>query len=320
MSKYRNNLPQLSDKFFLTDSGLETTLIFHEGWDLPYFAAFDLLNSEEGYYALREYYVRHAALATRHKTGFLLESATWRANPDWATLMKLDKDALDNLNRASIDMLRDIRNEFETVDTPMVISGCVGPRGDGYSTESMMDASEAQSYHRQQIETFRDSDADMTSAITMTYPEEAIGVTRASLEAGLPVAISFTVETDGRLPSGHGLGEAIEITDDATGDGPAYYMINCAHPTHFENVLKEGGSWLDRVRGLRTNASCKSHAELDEATELDDGNPLELGEQHLGLRKYLRNLTVVGGCCGTDHRHVEEICKAFQTSDSGALV
>ncbi len=320
MSKYRNNLPQLSDNLFLTDSGLETTLIFHEGWELPYFAAFDLLNNEEGYFALREYYVRHVALATRYNTGFILESATWRANPDWAVQMGHDAQSLDNLNRAAIDMLRDIRNEFETADTPMVISGCVGPRGDGYNPETMMAAVEAQSYHSQQIESFRKSDADMISAITMTYPEEAIGVTRASLSAGLPVAISFTVETDGRLPSGHTLREAIEMTDAATGNGPAYYMINCAHPTHFEDVLKEGGAWLERIRGLRTNASCKSHAELDEATELDAGNPRELGEQHLTLKRYLPNLTVVGGCCGTDHSHVEEICKALEPVNNDLLV
>jgi S-methylmethionine-dependent homocysteine/selenocysteine methylase len=165
-------------------------------------------------------------------------------------------------------------------------------------------------YHAMQAATFRDAEADMVTAITMTYAAEAIGVTRAAQAAGMPVVISFTVETDGRLPSGQTVREAIEQVDDATGHGPAYYMINCAHPTHFAGALAAGGPWLERIRGLRANASSKSHAELDEATELDDGNPVELARQYREQRGKLQKLNVLGGCCGTDHRHVEEICKA----------
>jgi S-methylmethionine-dependent homocysteine/selenocysteine methylase len=149
----------------------------------------------------------------------------------------------------------------------------------------------------------------------MTYVDEAIGVTRAAQDAVIPAAISFTVETDGDLPSGQALGEAIEEVDRATDSGPAYYMINCAHPTHFDSVL-DGGDWVGRIRGLRANASTCSHAELDEAEDLDDGDPQDLGARYGELRDRLPALNVVGGCCGTDHRHIGEICSVFTSSRS----
>jgi len=128
----------------------------------------------------------------------------------------------------------------------------------------------------------------------------------------MPVAISFTVETDGRLPSGASLDEAIETTDAATGGYPVYYMINCAHPTHLESAVARAGEWRDRIRGLRANASRRSHRELDESPDLDMGNPEELGREYRELRSVLRNLSIVGGCCGTDHRHVAAIARAMQ--------
>ena len=195
----------------------------------------------------------------------------------------------------------------------MVISGCIGPRGDGYNPTAFMTEAEAEGYHAMQTKTFRETDADMVTAITMTYTAEAIGIVRGAQVAGMPVAISFTVETNGRLPSGQTLKDAIEQVDDATGNAPVYYMLNCAHPTHFANVLLAGAPWVARIRGLRANASIKSHAELDAATELDTGNPSELGAQYRELQSTLHNLNVLGGCCGTDHRHIEEIFKACTT-------
>lgn len=312
MSKYRNNLPQSSSDLFLTDGGIETTLIFHEGFDLPEFAAFVLLEDAQGQAALWQYFSTYAAIAREQKVGFILESPTWRSNPDWAYKLGYSFVELDRLNKQAIALMAEIRKEYETADSPMVISGCVGPRGDGYNPATMMTAVEAQQYHATQIGTFGQTAADMVTAITMTYAEEAIGVTRAAQAAGLPVVISFTVETDGRLPSGQPLGDAIRQVDEATSMGPVYYMINCAHPTHFEDALAGGESWVERIGGLRANASAKSHAELDEAEELDDGNPLELGVQYRQLKSQLRNLVVLGGCCGTDHRHIQEICFACQ--------
>ena len=310
MSKYRNALPQLADNFFLTDGGIETTLIFHNGLDLPYFAAFDLLKDAEGEMTLREYFETYVSLARKHEVGFILESATWRANPDWGQKLGYSNAALAEMNHKAIKLLGDIRQANESDKTPMVISGCIGPRGDGYDPGDTMSAAEAEQYHATQIGTFRDTEADMVTAITMTYVDEAIGISRAAKSAGLPVAISFTVETDGNLPTGQSLQSAIEQVDAATDNEPAYYMINCAHPTHFGGVVATQQPWLQRVRGLRANASTMSHAELDEAEELDAGNPIQLGSQYKDLRSKLSHLTVFGGCCGTDHRHIEAIAQA----------
>ena len=313
-ARYRDRLPQLDGELMLTDGGIETTLIFHDGLDLPLFAAFDLLKDGAGTAALLRYYDSYATIAQEHGVGLVLESPTWRANPDWAEQLGYSLDRLDFVNRQSIALLEAIRDGYEDDRTPVVISGCVGPRGDGYVPGALMTAEEAEGYHAVQIGTFADTAADMVCAITMTYAEEAIGVTRAARANGMPVAISFTLETDGRLPSGQPLAEAIARVDDETDGGPDYYMINCAHPTHFEDVLEPGAPWLDRIRGLRANASRKSHAELDESTELDEGDPVELATQYQALGKRLTALTVLGGCCGTDHRHVGEICSAWTTS------
>jgi S-methylmethionine-dependent homocysteine/selenocysteine methylase len=311
MSKYRRHLPQLKDRLFMTDGGLETTLVFHQGLELPYFAAFDLLKDESGIERLRKYFVRYAEIARSHELGLVLEAPTWRASSDWGAKLGYDALALADANRKAIGLLLEIRAEFETPKTKIVISGNLGPRGDGYRPDRRMSIDEAQVYHTPQLETFAGTDADMAAAFTMNYIEEAVGITRAAKALQLPVAISFTLETDGRLPSGDTLAAAIETTDALTSGYPVYYMINCAHPSHFEAVLASGGSWRERVRGLRANASRRSHAELDESTDLDAGNPEELGGEYRALRRYLPRMSVVGGCCGTDDRHVSAICQAL---------
>ena len=310
MAKYRSNLPQLSDRLFLSDGGIETTLIFLEGLELPDFAAFHLLRTPEGTEALRKYFRTYAELATRHGAGLVLESATWRASADWAKRLGYSPDELGAANRKSIELLEEIRRDFENEKSPMVISGCVGPRGDGYIPGDAMSPEAAEAYHAEQIGTFAKTAADMVCAITMNYSNEAIGVARAAKKAGMPVAISFTVETDGKLPTGQSLESAIGEVDAATSGCPAYYMINCAHPTHFDSVLATGSGWQKRIKGIRANASTRSHAELNEAPDLDDGNPAELGAQYADLARRLPGLNVMGGCCGTDHRHLEAIASA----------
>ena len=297
-------LPQLDGDLFLTDGGIETTLIFHRGLDLPLFAAFVLLDDEEGTEALRRYYEPYLELARERGLGFVLESPTWRASPRWAAELGYSAEQLDGLNRKAIALMEQLRSAEDGGDAPIVISGCIGPQDDGYSPDTRLSARDAQDYHSTQIGTFADTSADMVCAMTLTYAEEATGIARAAHEAGLASAISFTLETDGRLPSGQGLGEAIEQVDAETGAAPAYYMINCAHPTHFEDAIAGGAAWAARIRGLRANASTKSHAELDEAEELDEGDPDDLGPRYAVLRDRLPNLNVLGGCCGTDHRHV----------------
>lgn len=311
MTGYRERPPQLDGDVYLTDGGIETTLIFHRGLDLPAFAAFDLLKDDEGTSELRAYYQPYLELAREHGTGFVLESPTWRASPRWAAEIGYSLEELDRLNRKAIELMEELRDAHRG-SGPVVISGCIGPHDDGYNPAELLTASAAQQYHATQIATFSVTAADMVTAITMTYPEEAIGIARAAREHGLPAVISFTVETDGRLPSGQGLREAIVEVDQATGDYPAYFMVNCAHPIHFERVLAGGEQWVERIRGLRANASTKSHAELDEADELDEGDPDDLGARHAELRAKLPRLNVLGGCCGTDHRHVAAICAAWE--------
>jgi S-methylmethionine-dependent homocysteine/selenocysteine methylase len=310
MTQYRNHLPQLDGGLFLTDGGLETTLVFHEKIDLPCFAAFDLMRDREGKALLRDYYVRYADLARRDGYGFILESPTWRASADWGDGLGYSREALAAVNRESIELMEELRREFQSPAMPVVISGCVGPRGDGYDPGVLMTPDEAETYHGEQIGTFAGTAADMITAITMTNVEEAIGIARAATGVGMPVAISFTLETDGRLPTGQRLGDAIAAVDEATAAAPGYYMINCAHPTHFAAELADAGSWRGRIRGLRANASRCSHAELDTATELDDGDPAELGGQYRDLLRQNPQVVVVGGCCGTDHRHIDQISRA----------
>lgn len=310
MKRDRHTLPQMAGGLFLTDGGIETSLIFHEGMDLPDFAAFHLLGIPEGEAALCRYFRTYAELAARFGTGLILESATWRSSHDWGARLGYSSRDLAHANRRAIQILQDLREEYDTGHAPVLISGCIGPRGDGYVPGSVMSAGEAETYHWEQIDTFAASTADMVTAITMNYVEEAVGIAMAAQKAGIPAAISFTVETDGNLPTGQTLKSAIEQVEQATAGYPAYYMINCAHPTHFEHVIAEGGEWLERLRGVRANASHRSHAELNGATDLDIGNPVELGIQYARLKRRLPHLNVLGGCCGTDHRHLEQIARA----------
>jgi S-methylmethionine-dependent homocysteine/selenocysteine methylase len=308
----QNSLPQLSgEPVFLTDGGLETTMIFHKGIDLPLFASYKLLEDSEGRAALREYFSRYLKVARDHGAGFILDTATWRSNPDWGAQLGDDAAALDRINRDAVAFARE-RSAEHVLDAPVLINGVVGPRGDGYVVADAMSAEEAERYHSAQVGSFAAAGADMVSAITMTYAEEAIGIARACAAAGMPVAISFTVETDGRLPSGQGLGDAIAQVDSETRFSVAYYMVNCAHPSHFEHVLDGGGAWLGRIAGLRANASALSHAELDEAEELDEGDPAALGAGYVALRARLRNVNVLGGCCGTDERHIAAVAAAWK--------
>jgi len=310
MTRYRNNLPQLDGIRLLTDGGLETCMVFQEGMELPLFASFHLLQSDDGRARLRAYFERYVPLARQAGVGLLLESPTWRASSDWMAKLGLTDADAQSINRDAIEFLEGVRRDHEAVGTPMVISGCVGPRGDGYDPGSGMTADEAEDYHAEQISVLADTAADLITALTMTSVEEAIGVTRAARAAKIPVAISFTVETDGRLPTGQALGEAVAEVDAATGNAPAYFMVNCAHPSHFRTAMV-GNS---RIRGLRANASSCSHAELDNATVLDDGDPVALGGQFAELLREHPQLMVLGGCCGTDHRHIEQIGLAVRAA------
>lgn len=306
-SRHRNDLPQIRE-VLLTDGGLETTLAFDRGIDLPDFAAFPLLGDEAGRAALLDYFASYVDIARRVGSGIVLETPTWRANLDWGARLGFGDTALDAVNRDAVALLEEVREG--SPDVTIIISGNVGPRGDGYVPGELMTAAEAEEYHRPQVDTFADTAADLTTLLTANYVDEAVGFAQAGHSVDLPVVVSFTVETDGTLPSGASLGDAIHEVDDATAGSPVFYGINCAHPDHFTDVLAGGGDWVERVGLLRANASRMSHAELDEAEELDSGDPQELAAAYASLRVDHPDLKVIGGCCGTDHRHVGAIADA----------
>ena len=313
MPQYRSRLPQQDGGLFLSDGGMGTTLLFHEGLELPHFCAFHLLDDQDGRETLMRYFRHYTAAASEMGLGFVLDSGpTWRASSDWGDKLGYSARDLDRINRSAIEMMCELRATHEHGKTPIVISGCMGPRGDGYEPGDMASAESAERYHSRQIATFADTEADFVTAMTMTYAEEAIGITRAAMAARLPVVISFTVETDGRLPTGQSLEDAVNQVDDATSGGPAYYMVNCAHPLHFSKVLDPDADWTSRIRGVRLNASRLSHAELNEASALDEGDIPELGMLVGTLHKTFRHINVLGGCCGTDLRHIREIAKNIQ--------
>jgi homocysteine S-methyltransferase len=311
---YRSALPQLSGHMFLTDSGLETDLIFHEGFDLPEFASFVLVDDARGAAALEAYFRRHVDIAVQHGCGVILEAPTWRASRDWGSRIGYPAAELRRVNESAVDLLSRLRGEYlDAASSPVVVSGCIGPRADAYRPAERMLEDQAEDYHAEQIEILAAAGVDMVHAMTITYATEATGIARAAASAGVPAVISFTTETDGRLPDGTSLTDAVAAVDTATGGAPVYYGVNCAHPSHFESAFP-GGAIGARVRSIRANASRKSHAELDESPTLDDGDPAELAGDYVRLRAQHPGISVVGGCCGTDARHVQAIADAFLTA------
>ncbi len=295
----------------VTDAGLETWLLFQRGVDLPAFAAYPLAATATGRALLTEYLQHYVAIASSIGAAPVLDAATWRANPDWAVVLGHDLGTLGSLIDACIQIVADVRSTWRG-NQPFLINGPVGPRGDGYQVDASMTSEAAADCHGFQIRRMADAGVDVITALTMGYVGEAAGIALAARAAGVPAVVSFTLETDGRLPTGMSLGEAIAATDAATGAYPLHYMINCAHPTHFDHVLDPTAPWAHRIGGVRANASALSHAELDEMVELDEGDPDDLARRYVALRDRLPNLHVIGGCCGTDHRHVAAIATAWQ--------
>jgi homocysteine S-methyltransferase len=301
-------LPQLRDRPMVTDGGMETDLIFHHHVDLPCFAAFPLVETEAGRSLLGNYYDGYATVARQAGAGLMLEAPTWRANPDWGARLGYGPAGLARVNAAAIAMLIGLRERYATTITDVIVSGMVGPRGDGYRPDQLMNPEEAAAYHHQQVQAFADAGADMVTALTLAGTGEAIGIVRAARGAGLPVAISFTLETDGRLPGGVPLAQAIAEVDASA--APDYFLVNCAHPDHIALGLAEPGRWRERLLGMRYNSSPKSHAELDEATGLEDDDPVLLTTAHERLTPLLPRMPILGGCCGTDARHVASLWNA----------
>jgi len=311
VSKYRNALPQLSGDLFLADAGIETDLIFNHGVEIREFASHTLLPNPTSREIVANYFRRFLSLAKNFDAGFILDSQTWKAHLHWAEDLGTTEQELCLANKDSIAFIAELRDEYSTNNKPIVLNGVIGPRGDAYAPEARVAAVEAEEYHAKQIAWLAETEVDMVTATTFTQSDEAIGVVQAARSADLPIVISFTVENDGRLPTGQPLDEAINAVDDATNAATAYFMVNCAHPDHFFDVLDDS-DWARRIRGLRCNASRLTHAELDECEVLDDGDPEELANQYKSIAASMPWLNVFGGCCGSDLRHVTEIAKAVR--------
>jgi len=293
-----------TDKPFLTDGGFETWMFFVEGFEAPEFAALVLMDDDSAREKMRHYFDRFLTLAENAGTGFVLDTNTWRGCVEWAPKIGLSDIDILRLTKDAVRFAHDIRAAWSMRVDPIIVNGVVGPAGDGYVADGAPDAEQAETSHLPQMQVFAAEGVDMISALTMTNSPEAIGIARAAARHGLPSVISFTVETDGRLPTGETLAEAIAATDEATDEAPLYYMVNCAHPDHFQGALSANEPWISRIGGLRANASRMSHAELDVAEALDDGDPEEFGHLHADISANLPGLRVIGGCCGSDHRHV----------------
>jgi len=309
-SRYRERLPQLSTGPFLADGGIETDLIFNRGIQIREFAAHTLLPDPTTREAVADYFRGFLGLARSCHAGFILDSQTWKAHSHWAKDLSATKEELREANRDSIDFIAGLRSEYADNEKPIVLNGIIGPTSDAYAPEARVSAEAARRYHARQISWLAETEVDMVTATTFPHADEAVGLVLAAQDAGLPAVVSFTVETDGRLPTGLSLADAIQLVDGATDSAAAYFMVNCAHPDHFFNTL-DGSDWTRRVRGLRCNASRLSHAELDACEVLDDGDPGELGQQYRTLAERMPWLTVFGGCCGSDLRHVTEIAQAI---------
>lgn len=304
-SKTQSLHEKLGQGLWLTDGGLETVLVFLEGLDLPQFASFPLLESDAGQAALLRYMTAFLDEAAAQNAGFVLDTVTWRASVGWGKVMGLSPESIDQINRTAVAQIKRLRSDREGNGQRILLNGVIGPHGDAYAPDQILTAAAAQDYHRRQVEVLAAAGVDLITAMTISSHGEAIGIAKAAQDVDQPVALSFTLETDGRLLSGMPLHEAIQRTDDATDGAPIWYGINCAHPDHFRHILT--GDWVGRIGSVRANASRCSHAELDEAAELDDGDVAELARDYHQLLHLLPGLRLVGGCCGTDLRHVAAI-------------
>jgi S-methylmethionine-dependent homocysteine/selenocysteine methylase len=309
MSIYRNNLPQMTGEIFLTDAGLETDLIFNKDIEIREFAAHTLLPEDKGRAALEDYLKGFLELADKTGTGIILDSPTWKAHMHWAQDLDATEGDLQSANQEAVDMIASLRKDFSNNTKPIVLNGVVGPRGDAYAPDQLLSVVESRNYHAQQLSWLAKTAVDMVTALTFTQADEATGFVLAAKDVSLPCVVSFTVETDGNLPTGQSMASAIEQVDKNSDGYAAYFMINCAHPDHFSHLLGDE-PWARRIRGIRCNASRMSHAELDECETLDDGNPHEFGSQYRQIKETMPWLNVFGGCCGSDLRHVTEIANS----------
>jgi S-methylmethionine-dependent homocysteine/selenocysteine methylase len=316
-----SNFPkQRPNKLFLTEAGIETELMYKWGFEIPHFAMFALLENDQIVSTLRGMYRSYLDVAAKHEMSFLMGGFDYRASPDWAELLGYGPEALKEANLRCLDFHRQMGAEYASDVPEAVTMGCVGPRGDAYQLNRTISEAEAEDYHSVQLTTLRDAKVPLVYAATFNNIPEAVGVVRAARRLGLPIALSFSLDSNSKLKSGPSVKEAIEAVDEATDRAPEFYAINCSHPVEFEPAL-EPGSWIERLRNLRPNASKMEKIALCKLGHLEEGDPIELGQLMGQLAKRYPHMDIWGGCCGTGEVHLEEIarnvCAAFR--DEGTI-
>ena len=301
--------PRLEGKFYLTEGGTETEVMYKWGFDLPEFAMFPLLDDPEADTVIRNMYRRYLDVAAEQGVGVLLNGHDYRASPDWGAKLGYSAEGLQQMQRRTIQFLDEMRAEYADRVTDVYIAACIGPRGDAYGTGGEITADEAEDYHSVQLHNLDGTAADMAVAATFNNIPEAIGVIRAAKGAGMPIGVSLTLTPEGRLRSGPTLREAVETVDEVTAGAAAWFGTNCSHPLEFEPAIADAGPWLDRLRYIRPNAAKMDKIALCSLGHLEDGDPEELGEQMGDVVRRLPRADIIGGCCGTDERHLSEIAR-----------
>lgn len=292
------------DDIIITDGGLETTLIYKYNIELPYFSCINLLKTDSGRNIIYNCLLNYVNISEKYNVNIIIETPTWRCSKKWSKLLNCENSDIEKINREAVNIVKSIKKNNKKI----IISGNIGPIDDGYVISNKLTIEELKEYHSEQIYILANENVDIISAFTINYVEEAIGITLVCKDINIPLVISFTLNIDGKLPSGMTLEDSIKYIDKYTNYYPMYYMINCAHPKHFISLFKDNNSdWIKRIKGIRSNASDKSHEELNNSKKLDIGNIVELSNYCKNIRKENKHINIFGGCCGTDENHVEEI-------------
>ena len=307
---------QVSGLIYLTEGGQETEVMYRHGFDLPEFAMFPLLDQPDAVEVVRAMYSAVLDTAERHGCAVLLGGLDYRASPDWAGLIGYDPTALAAMQTRAIEFLREVSDPYRDRLPDVRIAGIVGPRGDAYQVNPTITADESEEYHSVQLATLAASGVDLVEAMTFNNVDEAVGLARAASSAGLPLSVSFVLDSDHNLNGGPSLKEAIESVDAAAGsDRPAFYGINCSHPFEFMPAI-ESGEWFKRIRCLRPNAAAADKISLCTLGHLEEGDPVELGSLMGQLAADYPHIDIWGGCCGTWDKHLDHIARSVTSARS----
>ncbi|MDJ0640581.1 MAG: homocysteine S-methyltransferase family protein [Paracoccaceae bacterium] len=296
-------LPHESDKRYMVYAGTGTDLIFNHHIELPGFASFPLLENPETRALLASQMEDLVRLSGDMGLGCILDAPTWMANADRAAPLGYDPVRLVDVNRDAVALMEDVRRASGRDD--VLVSACIGPRFDPYADIPSMSAESARRYHSAQLAALKDTSVDLVTAYTFNRLSEAAGCISAARDIDMPIVMSLVVETDGCLADGTKLVDAVDAIDAETDGAALFFMVNCAHPLHFAEALDAH----PRLMGIVSNASSCSHAELDEAETLDEGDPEQLGRETAEIIRRNPSIRVFGGCCGTDMRHLASMAR-----------